>query len=315
MPSDSTVDNSKLFEAKDIILKSVKIIQDTFNEYNENVKTTISKILENQLNNLFSNLKVDIETDNVKKTFDEIFEKYMNDFSNKEESFKLILSDYINSFLLEFKSNINLESFSKSFDSIWSENINNFISNLKIYLDDNVVRNVFEKLLDVYSDEIISNLKISVDEKLLENAFNKTWEIYINKISENINNLQNVFTKSLENNLSNLIANLKVYIETVAPQDNSHNTYNITPIHKESLQNMSNQLVRLARESVDIIQKQNAVLSEIKELLKEPTAQNITYNSINTPQQTTNEKNGNNYISKAGKSVINDLWSSVSSWN
>ena len=49
-------------------------------------------------------------------------------------------------------------------------------------------------------------------------------------------------------------------------------TYTIAPVHKESFEQMTNELARIAQESTEMIKQQNGVLEKIKEILSIPPA-------------------------------------------
>ena len=105
----------------------------------------------------------------------------------------------------------------------------------------------------------------------------------------------------------------KEKLSDIKPQVTSNNSYTITPLHKESFDAMSNALIRLAQESVEIITRQNSVLDDIKALLsqpaptskKEPVVQVMGNNQPSTRS---------NIIAKGAKALSGNLWAAASHW-
>jgi hypothetical protein len=90
-------------------------------------------------------------------------------------------------------------------------------------------------------------------------------------------------------------------------------TYNISPVHKESFEKMSNELVRLAQESTDMIMQQNEVLEKIKDILATtppPTQPSI----MPLPVSANDNHRGSNAISAGAKKLMGRLWTASSHW-
>ena len=95
----------------------------------------------------------------------------------------------------------------------------------------------------------------------------------------------------------------------------TRNSYTITPLHKESFDAMSNALIRLAQESVDIITKQNAVLDDIKELLAQPPPAPANPATANISVGASNAGNGlHNAVAMGAKKFAGNLWTASSHW-
>jgi len=128
----------------------------------------------------------------------------------------------------------------------------------------------------------------------VERAYTSTWEDFIKKF-------MGLFTIS---------------IDTDNPQDNSVNNYTISPIHKNSIKSMSNELIALAHDSVKTIIEQNNILNKIKEILSKPqdSSENNAPNIIMTPQNPPATNNSAGSIIKTGKQLVSSLWSASTPW-
>lgn len=142
------------------------------------------------------------------------------------------------------------------------------------------------------STETIKSAFLGYDEQI-RNNFTTTWSEFIDKFLNQI----------------------KINISTTSPQDNSTNTYNIMPLHKETFTAMADQLVSLAQESVEAIVKQNEVLDNICVLLANaPQNQNSVPPPILVDATVDSIDNRINYTAKGARASVIDLWNSVTSW-
>lgn len=142
------------------------------------------------------------------------------------------------------------------------------------------------------STETIKSAFLGYDEQI-RNNFTTTWSGFIDRFLEQI----------------------KVNVSTTSPQDNSTNTYNITPLHKETFTAMADQLVKLAQDSVEAIVKQNEVLDNICYLLANTApAQNTAPAPVLVDATVDSIDNRMNYIARGARSSVVDLWNSVTSW-
>ncbi|MBQ7820514.1 MAG: hypothetical protein IJ341_12570 [Bacteroidales bacterium] len=122
------------------------------------------------------------------------------------------------------------------------------------------------------------------------------------------------FTGTWASFMTDFLGALKLQIETVAPQDNSKNTYNIMPLHKQSFGEMTNKMLKLAQENTEILIQQNIVLDKIKNLLTEPPPQKIVVES-SKPNEIMNKANeGMNYVTQTAKEIAKDSFNAVSFW-
>lgn len=90
-------------------------------------------------------------------------------------------------------------------------------------------------------------------------------------------------------------------------------TYNISPVHKESFEKMSNELVRLAQESTDMIMQQNEVLEKIKEILA-TTPPPALPSIMPLPVSANDNHRGSSAISAGAKKLMGRLWTASSHW-
>lgn len=86
------------------------------------------------------------------------------------------------------------------------------------------------------------------------------------------NTIRSNFTSTWGSFMHDFLEQIKITINTSSPQDNSHNTYSITPLHKESFRTMANQLVALSQASLEVVTQQNILLADICHLLANPPA-------------------------------------------
>lgn len=108
---------------------------------------------------------------------------------------------------------------------------------------------------------------------------------------------------------------IKIQIETVSPQDNSKNTYNITPLHKQSFGEMTNKMLKIAQVNTAILEQQNKLLKNIQNLLSEPPAQKIVVESGAANQVKDKVKEKLNQVTQVAKIHLNDLAESTSFWS
>lgn len=106
----------------------------------------------------------------------------------------------------------------------------------------------------------------------------------------------------------------KVEVAITSPQDNSQNTYHITPINRESFKALGDDLIKIAQESMSALVSQNKVLDEIKVLL------NSENNSNKQPAQPVivnndeNKQQGSNMVSLLGRGLVSDLFGATTSF-
>lgn len=122
------------------------------------------------------------------------------------------------------------------------------------------------------------------------------------------------FTETWKSFMTDFIDHLKVEISTVSPQDNSKNTYHITPLNRESFKSMNDSMLKLAAINTKTIIAQNKILEKIKVLLEEPPPQKITIASQSAEDIKDAVEDGVNYVAKEGKRHLKELWGAVSSW-
>ena len=122
------------------------------------------------------------------------------------------------------------------------------------------------------------------------------------------------FTETWKSFMTDFIDHLKVEISTVSPQDNSKNTYHITPLNRESFKSMNDSMLKLATINTKTILAQNKILEKIKLLLEEPPPQKITIQSQTAEDIKDAVEDGVNYIAKEGKRHLNEFWGAVTSW-
>ena len=175
------------------------------------------------------------------------------------------------------------------------------------------LQNMGEEEAGKFSREIDENLNndkgmMEVHRTILEsaNTIKESFTTYDDQIRKN-------FTETWTSFIENFLSRLNINVSTEAPQDNSRNSYTITPLHKESFDAMSNALIRLAQESVDIITKQNSVLDEIKQLLSQPSTKDTTV-PVSQTIVNSGEQKGTNNIARGAKKLSGNLWSAASHW-
>ena len=167
--------------------------------------------------------------------------------------------------------------------------------------------NEFIGLLEKMKGEEVKSYSKKTNDSLNDNGLKEVQQT----ILESTKNINETFTS-----YDDLI--YKTFAETWASFINGFslgNTYTITPFHKESFDTMSNELIRLANESVEIITKQNAVLDEIKNLLSQP--QNLALNSSivqTVPIQSKSEQTQSNSVANGAKKLSKNLWVASSHW-
>lgn len=164
-----------------------------------------------------------------------------------------------------------------------------------------------------FSSEIDKNLNedkgmMEVHRTILESAnmIKESFTTYDEQIRKN-------FTETWASFIEDFLSRLNINVKTTAPQDNSRNSYTITPLHKESFDAMSNALIRLAQESVEIITKQNSVLDEIKTLLAQSDKSEKNSSSVQTVINNNNQSATNN-VARGAKKLVGNLWSASSHW-
>lgn len=139
-------------------------------------------------------------------------------------------------------------------------------------------------------------------------------EIIKNAFSGYDNIIKDAFTSTWKSFMFDFLEKLKIEIETVAPQDNSKNTYHITPLHRESFAAMTNGLLKFSRLTAETIIQQNKVLDKIKKLLEDPPDQKIVISSPASEAVKDAVEDGVNYVAQKAKDLKNELFSAVSSW-
>lgn len=122
------------------------------------------------------------------------------------------------------------------------------------------------------------------------------------------------FTGTWTSFMTDFLDSLKIHIETVSPQDNSKNTYNITPLHKQSFGEMTNKMLKLAQENTAILVQQNKLLSNIQNLLLEPPAQKIIVESANPNKVMDKADEATNHVAQSIKRFGSELFDSISLW-
>lgn len=164
-----------------------------------------------------------------------------------------------------------------------------------------------------FSSEIDKNLNedkgmMEVHRTILESAnmIKESFTTYDEQIRKN-------FTETWASFIEDFLSRLNINVKTSAPQDNSRNSYTIAPLHKESFDAMSNALIRLAQESVEIITKQNSVLDEIKTLLAQSDKSEKKSSSVQTVINNNNQSAVNN-VARGAKKLAGNLWSASSHW-
>lgn len=128
------------------------------------------------------------------------------------------------------------------------------------------------------------------------------------------NVVKDAFTSTWRSFMIDFVEKLKIEIETVSPQDNSKNTYHITPLHRESFAAMTNGLLKFSRLTAETIIQQNKILDKIKTLLEEPPEQKIIVSSPGEEAVKDAVEEGVNYVAQRARDLKNELLSAVSSW-
>ena len=128
------------------------------------------------------------------------------------------------------------------------------------------------------------------------------------------NVVKDAFTSTWRSFMIDFVEKLKIEIETVSPQDNSKNTYHITPLHRESFAAMTNGLLKFSRLTAETIIQQNKILDKIKTLLEEPPEQKIIVSSPAEEAVKDAVEEGVNYVAQRARDLKNELFSAVSSW-
>lgn len=119
------------------------------------------------------------------------------------------------------------------------------------------------------------------------------------------------FTDTWKSFMTNLVEHLKVEISTVSPQDNSKNTYHITPLSRESFKSMNDSMLKLAAINTKTIIAQNKILEKIKVLLEEPPPQKITIAAQSSNDIKDAVEDGVNYVAKGAAKLASDLFLAV----
>lgn len=122
------------------------------------------------------------------------------------------------------------------------------------------------------------------------------------------------FTSTWKMFMLDFLDQFKLEINTVAPQDNSKNSYVIMPMNRHSLATMTSNLLRLSKIATETLIAQNKVLDKIKGLLAEPPPQKIILTSEPAEELKEKVEDGVNYIASTAKKHLNDLWNSVNPW-
>ena len=88
--------------------------------------------------------------------------------------------------------------------------------------------------------------------------------------------------------------------------------YTIMPVHKESFEKMSNEMLRLANESAEMITQQNAVLEKIRDILSVPPPPPAP--TIIVQSSGEGVTNSNHSVSAGAKRLAGKLWAASSHW-
>ena len=123
------------------------------------------------------------------------------------------------------------------------------------------------------------------------------------------------FTSTWASFMKDFLDKIQIIINTSTPQDNSTNNYQITPLHKETFTTMANQLVSLARASLDVVTKQNNILGEICLLLANPPAPPAPLPPIISDNAMDKLEEGVNNVAKSAKSLVANLADAVTFWD
>lgn len=123
------------------------------------------------------------------------------------------------------------------------------------------------------------------------------------------------FTSTWASFMKDFLDKIQIIINTSTPQDNSTNNYQITPLHKETFTTMANQLVSLARASLDVVTKQNNILGEICLLLANPPAPPAPLPPIISDNAMDKLEEGVNNVAKTAKSIVANLADAVTFWD
>jgi hypothetical protein len=119
------------------------------------------------------------------------------------------------------------------------------------------------------------------------------------------------FTETWKSFMTDFIDHLKIEISTVSPQDNSKNTYHITPLNRESFKSMNDSMLKLATINTKTIIAQNKILEKIKVLLEEPPPQKITIASQPSNNIKDAKEDGVNYVAKGASKLASELFLAV----
>lgn len=167
--------------------------------------------------------------------------------------------------------------------------------------------NEFIELLEKMKEEEVKTYSKKTNDSLNDNGLKEVQQI----ILESTKSINETFAA-----YDDLI--YKTFAETWASFINGFslgNTYTITPFHKESFDAMSNELIRLAKDSVEIITKQNAVLAEIKNLLSQSQNPAPMPSVVQTvPIQSKPEQTQSNSVANGAKKLSKNLWVASSHW-
>lgn len=118
------------------------------------------------------------------------------------------------------------------------------------------------------------------------------------------NTIRNNFTSTWGSFMHDFLEQIKITINTSSPQDNSHNTYSITPLHKESFRTMANQLVALSQASLEVVTQQNILLADICHLLANPPAPPPQETAVVPDQGSDPAKDVMNFVASAAKNFV-----------
>lgn len=126
--------------------------------------------------------------------------------------------------------------------------------------------------------------------------------------------IQSNFTSTWASFVKDFLSKIQLNIVSASSNDNSINTYHITPLNKESFANLSNNLLRLAKINNETIEKQNEILDDIKEILEDDSTVTQVINSPIVQGAQKAVETAANYVTTSAKKHIKELWSSVTSW-
>lgn len=278
----------------------------------------------------------DISMDDTNGKYDEIKEEFMKHVS---------ISDN--------KAEINMENLKNALEKKANEESNFFAPDGKFInalqaLDDNEGAEKINEINDNVTTALQKGLQISADMQAAANLENMSEEERFETrlleamkqgksaefrfmegrkmILQSVENIKSIFASYDEQIRTNFTSTwtsfmtdfaqaIKIKIETDSPQDNSNNTYNIMPLHKQSFMEMNDKMLKLAQENTTILIQQNKTLDAIAKLLSESTtAEKKEVVIQNNTSEDSKKNKGSNNIMLGAKGLSNNLLRSSSLW-